>query len=257
MRSRKATLTLAVAVVATSTMATAGCASTGTNAQGSSATATRQADSATSTADRSAPSSSVGATTTPTESTRSSATSKRASTTATAQASKSRRGSGNVTSKSSDHPPSPSSSSAEAAPASAPPSTAPKTQDLVLNKLPGNSKASTCVTVGSQRDVTSGAIAMGNFQMARKSYKSQHGHSQQPTVNLYVIPKHRSMPGVRITMTPTTGKGKARTIKSKSVEQADVWKYYGIQLPVPSSGTWRLTVTSGADRGCFNVNFHG
>jgi len=98
---------------------------------------------------------------------------------------------------------------------------------------------------------------MGNFQAARKSYKSQVGHAQQPVVNFYVIPKHRSMPGVHITMTSTTTKTKARTVTSKAVESADTWEYYSVQLPVPASGTWRLEVTSGSDRGCFNVTFHG
>lgn len=97
---------------------------------------------------------------------------------------------------------------------------------------------------------------MGNFRTAQKSYKSQHGHSQLPTVSLYVIPTHRSMPGVRITMTPTTTKGTARTITSKSVQQADVWEYYAVQLPVPAAGTWRLKVSSGTDHGCFDVTFH-
>lgn len=142
-------------------------------------------------------------------------------------------------------------------PASAPPMTPPTTQESVLLKLPGSTRSDVCVTVGSHRDVTSGSIAMGNFASAQKSYKSQYPHSQVPTVNLYVIPEHRSMPGVRITMTPTTATGKARTVRSTTVEPADIWKYYSVQLPVPESGSWRLKVASGSDHGCFDVTFRG
>lgn len=253
MRTRKTARILAITVAATSTLAMAGCASTGTDAQGSSAASTARPSSASSTTGRALTSSSTGAATS--QGAASTTTSTHASSAASGHARAAGQVSKHAAAKSSGHPTkTQSSTSAEVTPASAPPTSAPKTQGLVLDKLPG-SKANACVSVGSQRDVTSGTIAMGNFQTARKSYKSQHGHSEQPTVNLYVIPMHRSMPGVRITMTPIKAKGKTRTIKSTDVEQADIWSYYGVQLPVPSAGTWRLTVTSGADRGCFNVSF--
>lgn len=135
------------------------------------------------------------------------------------------------------------------------PTITPTTQKLVLNSLPGSSKAGSCVDVGAQRDVRSGTMAVGNFQAALKSFKSQYGHSPEPTVNLYVIPAHRSMPGAHVTLTPVTTKGKTVTTKSTSVESADVWQYYSVQLSVPASGTWRLKVSSGPDSGCFTVSF--
>lgn len=159
--------------------------------------------------------------------------------------------------KSARRSPSTRSDSAKQDPAGVPPATPPRTQQSILKKLPGSTKSGACITVGSQRDVTSGTIAMGNFRTAQKLYKSQHADSQQPTVNFYVIPKHRSMPGVTITMTPVTAKSKSKSIRSKDVEPADIWKYYSVHLPVPASGTWRLDVRSGADRGCFKVTFRG
>ncbi len=127
---------------------------------------------------------------------------------------------------------------------------------MVLDKLPGTTKSDACVTVGTKRDVTSGTIAMGNFKTARTLYASQHGKAKR-TVNLYVIPKHRSMPGVHISMKSTSGNGGTRTVTSKDVEPADIWKYYSVHLPVPAPGTWRLDVRSGSDQGCFIVTFHG
>lgn len=143
---------------------------------------------------------------------------------------------------------------AKAPPSDLPPSTPPKTQDYVLKKLPGTTK-NECVDVGDNQDVTSGKVAMGNFQMAREQYSQLEKQSEQPAVNIYVIPRHRSMPGVRITMTPVTAKGTVKTVSSKDVEPADIWKYYSVHLPVPASGMWRLDVRSGSDNGCFKVDF--
>ncbi len=96
---------------------------------------------------------------------------------------------------------------------------------------------------------------MGNFQTARQQYAALQKQTEQPTVNLYVIPKHRSMPGVRIVMTPVTADGKGTTVQSKDVELADIWKYYSVRLPVAAPGVWRLDVRSGADSGCFKIDF--
>lgn len=149
-----------------------------------------------------------------------------------------------------------SSAPPEKTPATAPPATPPKTQTSILKKFPGSTKSSTCVTVGSRHDVTSGTVAMGNFQTAAKLYKAQVKKSQTPLVSLYVIPTHRSMPGVQITMTPVNAKGKSRTINSKEIEPADIWQYYSVHLPISSPGSWRLKVSSGSDSGCFDVTFH-
>ena len=143
---------------------------------------------------------------------------------------------------------------AKTPPKNLPPSTPPKTQDYVLKKLPGTTKDK-CVNVGDEQDVTSGSLAMGNFQTARAQYAQLETQSEQPTVNVYVIPKHRAMPGVRIVMTPVTAKGTVKTVTSKDVQPADVWKYYSVHMPVPAPGTWRLDVRSGSDSGCFKVDF--
>ncbi len=129
----------------------------------------------------------------------------------------------------------------------------PKNQKVVLARIPGKS-ASTCVAVGSRKDVRSGRIAMGNFVTARKQYKAQT-KNDKPVVDLYVIPQSRSMKGVSVKMTPVSGGVQPSTVRSNEVKVADVWKYYSVHLEVPSSGTWKLQVSSGDDSGCFEVDF--
>ncbi|MGH3448556.1 MAG: hypothetical protein ACRDP4_13130, partial [Nocardioidaceae bacterium] len=131
----------------------------------------------------------------------------------------------------------------------------PKNQSVVLNRLPGSAKA-TCTPVGDRRDVRSGSVAAGNFVQARGAYKKAAAHREVPTVFMYVIPQHnKGLEHATVTMKPVDADGEARTVRSNDVEQANVWKYFAFQLPVPAAGTWQLHMSSGDDRGCFEVNF--
>jgi len=97
---------------------------------------------------------------------------------------------------------------------------------------------------------------MGNFQSARKVYKSlARGSDDVPTLDLYVIPKSRSASSVQITMTSMAAGSEPRTVKSTDVETADIWEYYSVHIPVPAPGVWKLDVRAGKDSGCFQVTF--
>lgn len=143
-----------------------------------------------------------------------------------------------------------------ASPTPGPVSTAkPDNQTTVLESLSGSSSPR-CAPVGKRTDVRSGRIAIGNFATARKQYKKEAPSKEQPEVFLYVIPEHsKKMRNLTLTVKPITGEGKSRTIKSNSVEQAEMWNYYAVNLPISAPGSYRLTAVSGADKGCFEVRF--
>lgn len=123
----------------------------------------------------------------------------------------------------------------------------------MLDSLPGSGRSS-CATVGRRGDVRSGGLAMGNFGQARAAFARGSGIERDP-VPMYVIPRHSgAMDGVTVTLRRVSGGAATRT-RSTSVETADVWKYYAVQLPVRSAGTYRLNVVSGPDHGCFVVTF--
>lgn len=127
-------------------------------------------------------------------------------------------------------------------------------QSSVLASLPG-STSSSCASVGSHTDLRSGAVAAGNFAHARAQYAQTVASTEVPTVDLYVIPAHATkLTSLTITVDPT-GTGPTTTLTSKSVEQADTWSYFAVQLPVPAAGGYQLTMVSGPDRGCFLVTF--
>jgi hypothetical protein len=124
----------------------------------------------------------------------------------------------------------------------------------VLASLPGSSSSS-CANVGSHTDLRSGAIAAGNFAHARAQYSQTVASTEVPMLDLYVIPQHAAtLTSLTITLDPT-GSGPTTTVTSKSVEQADAWSYFAVQLPVPAPGGYQLTMVSGSDRGCFLVTF--
>jgi hypothetical protein len=130
----------------------------------------------------------------------------------------------------------------------------PTNQGRVLDTLPGSDSAS-CANVGSGTDVRAGSIAMGNFVTARKQYKTVAGKSELPEVNLYVIPEDTaSMKSTTVTVDPL-GKGATKKVTSKSVEDADQWRYFAVTIPVAAPGTYRLSVVAGSNRGCFDVTF--
>lgn len=127
-------------------------------------------------------------------------------------------------------------------------------QTGVLNSLPGSS-APSCATVGSRTDVRAGSIAAGNFVVARKKFKSELGRTEVPSVFLYVIPQHaKGTHTLRVTVQPRAG-GAAHTVRSTSLEQADQWHYFALDLPVPAPGTYRLRMNAGQNSGCFDVTF--
>lgn len=137
----------------------------------------------------------------------------------------------------------------------APPvTTKAKNQTPVLNSLPGKA-SSGCLAVGTNRDLRSGSIAAGNFVDARKKYASEANSKEQPEVFLYVIPQHSKGLKKATALVKPRGGGKTFTVTSKSVEQADVYSYFAFNIPIPASGKYELTMSSGKDTGCFVVSF--
>jgi hypothetical protein len=127
-------------------------------------------------------------------------------------------------------------------------------QSSVLAGIPG-STSTACENVGSHTDLRSGSIAAGNFAHARAQYTQTAATTPVPALDLYVIPQHAAeLTTLTITIDPT-GAGPTKTLTSKSVEQADAWSYFAVQLPVPAPGGYQLTMVSGPDRGCFLITF--
>jgi hypothetical protein len=101
----------------------------------------------------------------------------------------------------------------------------------------------------------SGSIAAGNFQSARKQYATDVKTTETPQLNLYVIPQNaRGMRKLTVTVDPP-GSGPNQTVTSNQVEDADQWRYFALVLPVRDPGTYQLSMTSGANHGCFDVTF--
>lgn len=132
---------------------------------------------------------------------------------------------------------------------------APKTQAIVLNSLPGSS-AARCAIVGNARDVRAGGLAGGNFAEMRTQYAKQARTKAQPEVSMYVIPQTvGSLKGVSVTVAPVRAKGATRTYTSSAAETAGDWRYYRVNMTIPSPGSWRISATSGSDKGCFQISF--
>jgi hypothetical protein len=130
-------------------------------------------------------------------------------------------------------------------------------QTKVLNTLPGDSAADTCVAVGTHTTVRSGAIAAGNFVSARSSFRSQYRKTELPEVTMYVIPQHAAhLTSATITVTARSN-GATKSVTTKSVQSGDAAQYFVAQVPVATPGAYRLTMASGSDRGCFLVTFTG
>jgi hypothetical protein len=175
-------------------------------------------------------------------------------------ASRSPSSSAAASSKARTHPRESSRTSSKVPPTSAPYSTpgrAPEQQPnqiSVLNSLPGHASAS-CATVGTNSDIRSGSIAAGNFQEARKQYATDIKTTETPQLNLYVIPQNaRGMRKLTVTVDPP-GSGPNQTVTSNQVEEADQWRYFALVLPVRDPGAYQLSMTSGANHGCFDVTF--
>jgi hypothetical protein len=127
-------------------------------------------------------------------------------------------------------------------------------QVSVLGSLPGSSSRR-CAVVGNRADVRSHTLAAGNFEIARKQYARSKG-LERPPVFVYVIPQHSShLRKLTVRITQLRPAGKVRTVSSTSVQEADIWRYYAVNLPLGTAGTYRLSMTSGPDTGCFVVTF--
>jgi hypothetical protein len=128
-------------------------------------------------------------------------------------------------------------------------------QTAVLSTLPGSAE-SACAQVGSRTDVRSGGIGMGNFQVAKRAYSTQLDKSEVPQLYFYVIPQHTAhLTAAAVRIDPPGSAAPASTIHSKQIEEADAYRYFAVVLPIRTAGVYRLTVTSGADQGCFIVSF--
>ena len=150
-------------------------------------------------------------------------------------------------------PPSAVPTAATTAPSAPPTKGSDGIQEQVLAAIPG--AKSGCVAVQERADVRSQSLAAGNFQQARKEFKAHEG-PDAALVPLYVIPLNaKKMSQLEVTMIPLSGTGKSRVVRTSSVGTANTWSFYSLRLPVSAHGTWRLMMSTGADRGCFEVAF--
>lgn len=127
-------------------------------------------------------------------------------------------------------------------------------QSGVLAALPGSGTLS-CAVVGGRADVRAGGVAAGNFARARTSYAEQVSVTEVPSVFLYLIPKVAGSVSTATVEVRRLPSGTAQTVISRTLQQAGEWRYFALQIPIPSPGTYRLTMAAGADRGCFEVRF--
>ena len=58
-----------------------------------------------------------------------------------------------------------------------------------------------------------------------------------------------------VTITALSGQAAARTVISTTRSAAEAWTYFSVPVVVGAAGPYRLTVTAGANRGCFDVSF--
>ena len=72
---------------------------------------------------------------------------------------------------------------------------------------------------------------------------------------MYVIPQHAAHLISATVSVFARSTGTTKTATSKSVQSGDAAQYFVVQVPVATPGVYRLTMTSGADRGCFLVSF--
>jgi hypothetical protein len=127
-------------------------------------------------------------------------------------------------------------------------------QQSVLASLPGSSSPS-CAEVGSNSNLRSGSVAVGNFVSARKQYRSTVDTTEVPELSMYVIPLHAAhLRSATVTVDPQ-GKGATKKVTTRAVQQADASQYFSLQVPIAAPGRYRLSVASGPDRGCFLVSF--
>lgn len=129
-------------------------------------------------------------------------------------------------------------------------------QEAVLAELPGSSSGTAC-SISGDRNVRSGGIGAGDFVEARRQYKEGGTGAEAATVTLHIIPAHPgAMSGVKVEMTRLRKPVYVFNYSSTTTADVNGVKYYTLRLPVNYPGSWRLIVTAGSDRGCFDVAFN-
>ncbi|HEY6935213.1 MAG TPA: hypothetical protein VI452_17575 [Marmoricola sp.] len=96
---------------------------------------------------------------------------------------------------------------------------------------------------------------MGDFADARARFLKTKGAYDADPSFFYVIPESRDAKRVKVVLTPETGHADAIRVVSDHVEDAAQWKYFPISVKIPTPGTWRFSVTVGAEHGCFDADF--
>jgi len=125
-------------------------------------------------------------------------------------------------------------------------------QQRVLAHLPGPTRTS-CVSVGPRSVVRSGPIGMGSFSQARKVFAQARTPYNAAPSFFYVIPRDGTAASATVVATRA---GRAPvTVHSRDLESAAQWHYFPVHLQIPARGSWRFSVTVGAEHGCFVATF--
>lgn len=128
----------------------------------------------------------------------------------------------------------------------------PGDQSNVIKALPG-STTSKCVTTAGQRDLRSGTMGAGPFDTARADYGTKRPGVSKDSVRLYWIPQNsKSMPGL-VLQGRNLDTGRTISVKETTVGDAEDWRFYDTNVRLPEPGRWRLTASSGSQRGCFDL----
>lgn len=137
--------------------------------------------------------------------------------------------------------------------ATAPPALAtdpPGRQTSVLEGLPGTADG-TCVSVGKRADVRSGSMGSGNFTRA----SAEWAKSPTSKLPLYFIPADVRKAGeLKVVVSRADGTA-STTVRETSLQSADTWQYYLVQIAIPEAGKWRVKATDGVNSGCWDAEF--
>ncbi|MDN5766029.1 MAG: hypothetical protein L0H96_04500 [Humibacillus sp.] len=126
-------------------------------------------------------------------------------------------------------------------------------QDAVLSRTEGDPTGA-CVKVGVRRDLRSGGILGGPFDTARADWSNNQPDTATTSLRLYWVPLHaEKMPGVDVTAVHAKSGTTVKVFKDSAAEAAE-WSYYDTNIRLPKAGTWRLNVSAGPDKGCFEVS---
>jgi hypothetical protein len=96
---------------------------------------------------------------------------------------------------------------------------------------------------------------MGSFSSARSAFaKAKTPYNAAPSF-FYVIPHSRTASNVTVVATrPGTRVAPVR-VHSRHLESAAQWRYFPVNIQIPTRGTWRFQVTVDGARGCFVASF--